>query len=256
LRTNALVRYVFQDEWSVLGFRAPNKSTALLLCAHCVFKERISHDFIAGPLSTFSFLGTFDMHSSSSSICDRSVATRSGRWHAGVWSSRHEIRGDDEQNQNLPSKADAGKALIYFLQDDRHFNSRPRPSTLVGLDGQWIGATNGNSYFYFSVDPGERHPCTNWQSFSFLGKTRTAGALHFTAEAGGVYYFRAKDVYVSEKYFDLKLEQIDSDEGNLLVSKFSFSASHPKKYGKPLECEGGRYRGKPKSGRPRKAAPT
>lgn len=39
---------------------------------------------------------------------------------------------------------------------------------------------------------------------------------------------RAKDVYVSEKYFDLKLEQIDSDEGHLLVSKFSFSASHPK----------------------------
>jgi len=77
----------------------------------------------------------------------------------------------------------------------------------VGLDGQWIGATNGNSYFYFSVDPGEHHLCTNWQGFSFLGKTRAAGALHFTAEPGGVYYFRAKDIYVSDKYFDLKLKQ-------------------------------------------------
>jgi hypothetical protein len=53
-------------------------------------------------------------------------------------------------NQNPSSKADAGKALIYFLQDDTHFNSRARPSTLVGLDGQWIGATSGNSYFYDS----------------------------------------------------------------------------------------------------------
>ena len=38
---------------------------------------------------------------------------------------------------------------------------------------------------------------------------RRAQPVHFTVEAGGVYYFRAKDVYVSEKYFDLKLEQID-----------------------------------------------
>lgn len=133
------------------------------------------------------------------------------------------------KNQNPPSKADTGKALVYFLQDDTNFNSRPRPSTLLGLDGQWIGATNGNSYFYFTVDPGEHHLCTNWQGFSFLGKTRTAGALRFTAEAGGVYYFRAKDLYVSDKYFDLKLEQMDSDGGQLLVNKFSFSSSHPKK---------------------------
>jgi Protein of unknown function (DUF2846) len=133
------------------------------------------------------------------------------------------------KSQNPPSKADAGKALVYFLQDDTNFNSRPRPSTLVGLDGQWIGATNANSYLYFPVDPGEHHLCTNWQGFSFLGKTRTSGALHFTAEAGGVYYFRAKDIYVSDKYFDLKLKQVDSDEGQLLVSKFSFSSSHPKK---------------------------
>jgi hypothetical protein len=64
---------------------------------------------------------------------------------------RFEVR--TSKYQNPPNKADAGKA---FLQDDTNFNSRPRPSTLVGLDGQWIGATNGNSYFYFSVDPGER----------------------------------------------------------------------------------------------------
>ena len=110
-----------------------------------------------------------------------------------------------------------------------NFDSRPRPSTLVGLDGQWIGATDGNSYFYFSVDLGEHHLCTNWQGFSFLGKMRTAGAPHFTAEAGGVYYFRAKDIYLSDEYFDLKLEQVDSDEGQLLVGRFAFSSSHAKK---------------------------
>jgi hypothetical protein len=126
------------------------------------------------------------------------------------------------KNKNAPSKAEAGKALVYFLQDDTNFNSRPQPSTLLGLDGQWIGATNGDSYFYFSVDPGEHHLCPNWQGFSLLDKRRTAGALHFTAEPGGVYYFRAKDVYVSEKYFEMKLRPVDSDEGQLLVSRFSF----------------------------------
>jgi hypothetical protein len=57
------------------------------------------------------------------------------------------------------AKPESGKALIYFLQDDSDFLSRPRPTTRFGLDGNWIGATQSNSYFYISVDPGEHHLC-------------------------------------------------------------------------------------------------
>jgi hypothetical protein len=40
------------------------------------------------PLSSSSFPGTFDLHSSLSVGRARAVAARSRRWRAGVWSSR------------------------------------------------------------------------------------------------------------------------------------------------------------------------
>lgn len=57
-----------------------------------------------------------------------------------------------------------GKALVYFLQDDLKYNWAPRPTTRFGIDGAWVGATHGNSYFYVFVDAGEHHLCANWQS--------------------------------------------------------------------------------------------
>jgi hypothetical protein len=46
----------------------------------------------------------------------------------------------------------------------------------MGLDGEWVGATQRNSYFSLSVDPGEHHVCATegGQLFAFA---------HFTAEA-------------------------------------------------------------------------
>src|SRR5579862_2157911 len=56
-----------------------------------------------------------------------------------------------------------GKALVYFIEDDNDFGSVPKPTTRFGLNGQWLGATHGNSYFSVTVDPGEHHVCANWQ---------------------------------------------------------------------------------------------
>jgi hypothetical protein len=123
-----------------------------------------------------------------------------------------------------------GKALVYFLQDDAKFESKPRPTTRFGLDGSWIGATHSNSYFYVSVDPGEHHVCANWQNFVGFGPMRSTAAMHFTAEAGGVYYLRARDVFRnSHPPASVELGPLDSDEAQLLMSMFSFSTSHPKK---------------------------
>ena len=60
-------------------------------------------------------------------------------------------------------KPEAGKAIVYFLQDDSEFNSHPRPTTRFAIDGIWVGATQSNAYFYVSVDPGEHHICAGWQ---------------------------------------------------------------------------------------------
>ena len=125
---------------------------------------------------------------------------------------------------------DEGKALVIFVEDDSEFASHPKPTTRTGLDGNWIGATHGNSYFSFSVDPGEHHLCASWQTSIIVGQGHKTAAAHFTAEAGTVYYFRAKNTWARDVgTADISLKPLDSDEGQLLTSKFSLSTFHPKK---------------------------
>jgi hypothetical protein len=129
------------------------------------------------------------------------------------------------------AQPDAGKALVYFIEDDSNFGSFPKPTTRAGLDGNWVGATHGNSYLYFSVDPGVHHLCASWQSSVILGKGHVTAAAHFTAEAGSVYYFEVKNKFFradTAAMTDVTLTPMDSDEGQMLANKYRFSSSHPK----------------------------
>lgn len=131
-----------------------------------------------------------------------------------------------------------GKALVYFLQDDLKYDWSPRPTTRFAIDGAWVGATHANSYFYVFIDPGEHHVCANWQSdttgLAWIGPKRSTAAAGFTAEAGKIYYLRARDIarvddnrIVSEP--EVELSAVDPDEAQVLMSSFSFSSSHRKK---------------------------
>jgi hypothetical protein len=81
------------------------------------------------------------------------------------------------------SQPEAGKALVYFIEDDTNFLSTPKPTTRLGIDGSWVGANHGNSYFYLSLEPGEHHLCASWQSKVVLLAGQQTAAAHFTAEA-------------------------------------------------------------------------
>ncbi|MGA9352599.1 MAG: DUF2846 domain-containing protein [Terriglobales bacterium] len=126
------------------------------------------------------------------------------------------------------AQPDSGKALVYFVEDDTGFESRPKPTTRIGVDGQRVGATHGNSYLFFSVDPGVHHLCASWQTAIALFLGRQTAAAHFTAEAGRTYFFSAKNIWILNGPTDMSLNPMDSDEGELLANKFSFSTSHPK----------------------------
>jgi len=55
-------------------------------------------------------------------------------------------------------------------------------------------------------------------------------ALHSTAEDGKSYYFRVKDQWIREHGpGDIEFEPLDSDEGQLVTSKFSVTTSRLKK---------------------------
>jgi hypothetical protein len=121
------------------------------------------------------------------------------------------------------SDIEAGKARVYIVEV---FAKYPfefhRPILRIGLNGTWVGATRGNSYFDFSVGPGEHHLCVQWQSRSLW---REAAFASFTAETGKKYYFRARITH----HVGLDLEKVDRDEGQFLVSSSVLSISRLKK---------------------------
>lgn len=146
---------------------------------------------------------------------------------------------DDEQfsvktNKNYHPEAtiDKGKAAAYFIQDDREFESVPKPTVRMGIDGRWIGATHGTSYLFAIVDPGEHHLCAIWQGVPGIGfgVGKQFGALHFTAEAGKTYFFQVRDRwYRNTGSVPMQFEAVDSDEGKLLIAQFAHSVSQPKR---------------------------
>jgi hypothetical protein len=137
-----------------------------------------------------------------------------------------DVKEDD--SQHTVGQPEAGKALVYVIQDIGIENCPGGcVTTKIAVDGAWVGANHHNSYFSFAADPGERHLCANWQSH-FTRMSRVVGLAHFTAEAGKVYYFRTRALGVGgPTFFDI--EPIDSDQGKLFVASIPLSISHPKK---------------------------
>lgn len=85
-----------------------------------------------------------------------------------------------DKKQHPTPEAPADKALIYVL----------RP-TMIGLkihsklavDGEWKGVNRGKTYFYFTVEPGERYFCSESENQDYL---------KLDVEAGKTYYLQQK----------------------------------------------------------------
>jgi hypothetical protein len=135
-------------------------------------------------------------------------------------------------NTHTQPQIDPGKALIYLVEEQK-FRAFRNVTVRVGLDGQWVGATRGDSYLYFPVDPGEHHLCVDFLS-ELLEPARQVALYGFTAQPGKTYYFRARTMAsVSENgsrnIAILDLDLLNDDQGKLLVANSPQSASHPKK---------------------------
>lgn len=129
-------------------------------------------------------------------------------------------------------QSEPGKALVYVAEDFRRAPGEiGNPTLRVGMDGTWMGATRENSYLAFTVEPGEHHLCTSWQSH-LQRLSKLVAFAGFTAESGKVYYFRERITYSSygggAATMNLDLEPVNPDEGQFLVASGKPSASHPK----------------------------
>ncbi len=134
----------------------------------------------------------------------------------------------DQPPAQSPAQLEADKSLVYVVEVfDRAVSQIGKPTLRVGLDGKWVGADKDDSYISFSVDPGEHHLCTRWQS-SLKRLSDKAAFAGFTADPGKVYYFRARIIEGGDFNFSLDFAPVNEDEGKYLVASSAPSVSHPK----------------------------
>lgn len=83
-----------------------------------------------------------------------------------------------------------GKAKIVFIEAlDGAFMSAP--TARFAIDGSWVGADRGASYFTINVDPGDHTLCARRQS-SAKDESLMAEIAKFHHEAGLVYYYELR----------------------------------------------------------------
>ncbi|MFZ0579986.1 MAG: DUF2846 domain-containing protein [Candidatus Acidiferrales bacterium] len=145
----------------------------------------------------------------------------------GQFDVHFDIKKDSSEH---PAHLEPGKALVYIIQDEDHADClKCDTTTRVGMDGSWIGATHGDSYFFFSVNPGEHHLCANrLPQFGIV--TKPLALFGFTAEAGKTYYFRIHAIYGlgnAATYSDFGA--VNPDEAKYLISISPYAVSRPKK---------------------------
>jgi hypothetical protein len=165
------------------------------------------------------------------SLAALSEAQIPGATSCGPSDINFDVRHDSIQHPlNQPEE---GKALVYVIEVfQRPPGELGTPTIRVGLDGAWMGANQGTSYFSFSVGPGEHHLCTNWQS-RWKRLSSQHSLTSFTAEAGKTYFFRVQTHVESEgrssEVWFIDLQSVNPDEANYLLATSPLSVSQAKK---------------------------
>jgi hypothetical protein len=133
------------------------------------------------------------------------------------------VKTDKEQHPT--AQPEAGKAIVYVFGGeavDLHglVIGKENVTTRWGVDGAWVGAGYRNSYFFFSVSPGDHHLCAGRQADS-----KPSAALSFNAEAGKTYYFRTTTRHSGHTYApgETELEPVDPAAAQLLIADSPFT---------------------------------
>ena len=133
-----------------------------------------------------------------------------------------------QTGQTAPATPESDKAQLILLERENHMVSPFHDATVRwGMDGVWVGADNGNSYFALAINPGVHNICVNWQS-SLKALNRYVDMTSFTAEPGQTYYFQV-DVNVESQYsVSFALSQINDYKGQYLVKTSALSVPRVK----------------------------
>ncbi len=142
------------------------------------------------------------------------------RTAAGCGPNEQMFDVDTTDQKHPAAQPEPGKAVVYFFVD-----YLSTTTTRAGIDGTWVGANHGRSYFFVPVAPGEHNVCMQWQSGTFKKTAERSGeAMHIKVEEGKTYYVR-----LTAEPNRMRLELADEAEGHFLIGSSEFATSHPKK---------------------------
>jgi hypothetical protein len=111
-------------------------------------------------------------------------------WPAACGKEDVQFKVKTDKKAPVPGAPEAGKAQIIFVEAVKGpFGTAP--VARFGVDGAWVGADRGTSYFVVSVDPGEHQLCASRQS-PVRSERQDVGKATVHAEAGQVYYYKFK----------------------------------------------------------------
>jgi len=132
------------------------------------------------------------------------------------------------ESKLLPAPPPEGKAQIVFIENENQAIAPFMYATVrFGMDGAWVGASNNNSYFIVTVDPGVHHVCASWQT-TLKNLKKSIDVASFTAEPGKIYYFAANltvtPVDNTTTTFDFNLLPTDEDEGKYRVKAWKLAS--------------------------------
>jgi hypothetical protein len=98
-----------------------------------------------------------------------------------------------EKDQPAPAAPVDGKAQIVFVGTVPMEGALTRwPAIRYGVNGAWVGANKGNSYFTLEVNPGVQNLCVSAQGVMRGIAKDLVDMQTLNAEAGKVYYFEAR----------------------------------------------------------------
>jgi hypothetical protein len=122
--------------------------------------------------------------------------------------------------QNRPATLPAptpNAATLVFVQ--RNIRCVGCSISRVGLDGAWIGADKGNSYFSFAAVPGVHHVCAYWEAP--LARIENKLELtDLTTQAGQIYYFEIEVTLPGPQEAPvMRLRQLSPEMGAFLVTR-------------------------------------
>ncbi len=145
------------------------------------------------------------------------------RFDKGAGLEEHPVLGEVPQ----------GKALIYLVQIQGtpatgHLQFTDRGTiTKFGVDGQWRGATWGNSLLSTQVEPGDHHLCVAWNEGGPKKLEQVVALRSLHAEAGRTYVYGVR-LLVSGISYSFDFVPLDPDEAAMLLGSYPLSKLKPK----------------------------